>query len=163
MTQPLPNSCPTVKSFLLCDHRPVLQCFVSGELLSSFQTSILLLGEPDIHNKTDHDTWIHNYDLIIHRTVSPIFCSSKSASVMSQLICSTFHHFFFLYASNYYQLNYHQFPVKFAYRWKNLRFCCPVCFSCLPVAYHVPHNSFLQQIWRWCAALCSSPSAFLHL
>lgn len=107
MTQPLPNSCPTVKSFLLCArltvfHWPVLQCFISGELLSSLQTSILLLGEPDIHNRTDHVTWIHNYGLIIHRSVSPIFCSSKSASLMSQLICSTL--LFFMHPV-YYQLN----------------------------------------------------------
>lgn len=161
MPQPLPNSCPTVKSFLLCDHltvfhRPVLQCFVFGELFSSFQTSILLLGEPDIHNRTNHVTWIHNYDLIIHRSVSPIFCPSKSASLMSLLICSTFHHFFFLDTPNYYQLHYHQLPVTFAYGWKHLLFCCLSAFTAYLWHTMAPQNSFLQQIWRWCAELCSS-------
>lgn len=137
VTQGLLNSCPAVKSFLLCDRVPVFHSavpprFRSGELLSSPRTSLLLPGEPDAHNITGHVTRIPNYDLVIHRGVT--VCRLLQQICVTDVSAPLIHFPFFFFCSFC-----NRFMTSEIGLWVETPSVLQTVARCLPVAYRPPH------------------------
>lgn len=107
--------------------------------------------------------------MIFHCSGPPIFCSGKSASLMPVLACSTFLRFSFLSFSIQF-ITYCLFLFFLHIDGNTFSSAALSFFSRLSWVHTAdlwhtvsPHNSFLQQIWRWCAELCTFASAFVPL